>query len=178
MMDSQDEHEAGRISRMTASAQAPPYRASRAIAISRSKAEFRQIKNSARHLELSVISSYLSVLQDETYILYALTNLCSGPLGAVYGNCLPFRLDGLSPQQTMMNNCLLALAKVYTGLQTHQSRVSQDGLRLYGQGLLMLNDILDKAKGRITTEIIVSVISLSLGEVCTLWPAALCTELD
>ena len=68
----------------------------------------------------------------------------------------------------MMNNCLLALAKIYTGRHIHDSMVLREGFRLYGQGVRMLNRVLDKANGRITTEIIVSVISLSLGEVGTL----------
>ncbi len=48
----------------------------------------------------------------------------------------------------------------------HKTRLLKDGLRLYGQGLGMLQDALDRVDHPVTTETIVSVVSLSLGEVC------------
>ncbi len=75
----------------------------------------------------------------------------------------------------MMNHCLLALAKVFYGLKTHEIRVLQDGMRLYGGGLRMLKDVLDEANSSFTTELLVSVVSLCIGEVCTLMsPILLC----
>ena len=98
-------------------------------------------------------------------MLHTIKKLCKGPLGAIYCNFLPFTLVSVQPQQTMMSHCLLALAKVFCGLRMHESRVLQDGMHLYGQGMRMLKERLDKAECRVTTEMTVSVVSLCVSEV-------------
>ena len=77
-----------------------------------------------------------------------------------------------------MNHCLLALAKMYSGRRTRETRVSQEGLGLYGQALRMLNNALENNNHCITTELIVSVVSLGLAEVRTsLFPPAIHPQL-
>ena len=50
----------------------------------------------------------------------------------------------------------------------HETAWLEDGLCRYGRGLNMLHEVLDEADCTTTTEIIVSVKSLSLAEVCAL----------
>lgn len=132
-----------------------------------------QPKNAA-DTRISVLSAYtpvsssISPFRDEMYVLYTVKNLCKGPLSMMYCNILPYNPSGLQPHQSMMNQCLLATAKVFYGLQNRESEALHDGLRLYGQGLSMLSNILSKANCSVTTEMIVSVFSLCMGEVCTL----------
>ena len=127
-----------------------------------------QIPDASQCPDHTSISRFASAYRDEVFVLYTMENLCKGPLGLVYSKSLPFSLFNPRPEQTTMNHCLLALAKIYFGLRTREIAVLQDGLCLYSRGLQMLNDVLDEVDRNITTETIVSVFALSLGEVCTL----------
>ena len=110
-----------------------------------------------------------SPFRDDMYVLYTVENLGKeGALAVMYRSVFPCNTSGLHPQQLMMIQCLLALAKVFYGLKHGASRVLRDGIRLYGQGLSMLNDILGKNNCSVTTEIMFSVFSLCVIEVCAL----------
>ena len=109
-----------------------------------------------------------SPFRDEMCVSYTVENLCKGPLSMMYRNVFPCNTSGPHPHQSMMSLCLLAFAKVYYGLKHRESRVLRDGMRLYGRGLSMLSDVLGKDNFSVTTEIIVSVLSLCMVEVCTL----------
>ena len=113
------------------------------------------------------ISPSLSPSQDEMYVVYTVENLCKGPSAILYRNIFPYKPSDLHPHQSMMSQCLMALARVFYGLQNRESRVLRDGMRLYGRGLSMLSDVLGRDNCSVTTEIIVSVFSLCVAEVCT-----------
>ena len=98
--------------------------------------------------------------------MYIIKNFRKGPLANVYRNVFP--CDASS--QSMINQCLLALAKIYFGLQNHESKVLTDGMRLYGQGLSEVNNALSKDNCNVNSEIIISVLALSVAEVCMLCP--------
>ena len=108
-----------------------------------------------------------SLLRDEMYVAYTLKYMFKGPLAMIYSQVLPSNPSGLHPHRQMMNQCLLAMAKVFYALQNHEAEVMQDGIRLYGQGLSTLNEALGKAEGSVTTEMIASVLALAVGEVYT-----------
>ena len=108
------------------------------------------------------------IMPDEVYVSFTVKNLCRGPLALVYCDVLLCKSSGMHPHHLMMNACLLAMAKVFYGFQNRETKVMQDGLRLYGRGLSMLGDFLSKADCSVTTEMIISVFSLCVGEVCTL----------
>ena len=120
---------------------------------------------SSEHLPMSL---GMSPFRDEVCISYTIKHLCKGPLAMMYCNVLPCNLIGLHPQQSTMNHCLLAMAKVFYAVKNHESRLLQDGIRLYGRGLNMLSDALGKANCSVTTEMIVSVFTLCVGEVRTI----------
>ena len=128
-----------------------------------------QIPQSSTQLSDSVpMSPHISLNRDEMYVLYTIRHLVKGPSAMMYCNVLQCNSPTLHPHQSMMNQCLLALAKVFYGLHNHESRVIQQGMHLYGRGLGTLREVLGKAKCTVTTEMIVTVLALSVGEVCTL----------
>ena len=105
---------------------------------------------------------------DEVYVWYTVKNLCRGPLALVYGDIVPSNSAGLHPHRLMMNECLMAMAKVFYGFHKRETIVLQDGVRLYGRGMGMLRGFLSEVDCSVTTEMIISVFSLCIGEVCTL----------
>ncbi|MCJ1471619.1 hypothetical protein MMC13_000259 [Lambiella insularis] len=56
------------------------------------------------------------------------------------------------------------MAKVFYGIQHREKRILQDGMCLYGRGLSTLSNVLSKANCIVTTEMVVSVLSLCVGE--------------
>ena len=115
----------------------------------------------------------LPTSQDHLIVLYTVDNLCKGRNGRLaldFLNVIAHTSTTLHSQRLLMSHCLLALAKVFYGLKTREKTVLRDGARLYGQGLKKLRDFLDgfdSDHSSITMEIIVSVLALSMTEVCT-----------
>ena len=105
--------------------------------------------------------------RDEMYVLYTVKHLCKGPLAMIYSNVLLCNPSGQHPYQSMMNHCLLAMAKVFYGLQNRESRVLRDGMCLYGQGLRILREVLSKISHNITMEMVISSFALYIGKVYT-----------
>lgn len=103
-----------------------------------------------------------SPLQHESHVLYTTEHLAKGPLAMIYRDLYSCNA---TTGQSLISCCLLALAKIYFGFHNKDSEVSRDGMRLYSQGLGMLSDALDHDKCQVTTEIIASVLSLSVAEV-------------
>ena len=108
-----------------------------------------------------------SVPEDDTFMTHMIDNLRSGPLRVVYRNSIPIDLNAPGSQQTMMNYCLLSLAKIVFGSKSVQPRLLHSGLQTYGRALQILNAALREANNRITYEVLVSVFVLGLCEVCT-----------
>ena len=132
-----------------------------------STVRYWQVSHHDQHLGWIPSSPSSSPFRDEMYVLYAIDNLCEGPLFTIFSAFLPFDVISIQSQRRLTNHCLLALAKVYYGVQMREHRVLQDGMQLYGQGLRMLIDVLDTHDYSVTTEMIVAVVSLCMGEVCT-----------
>ena len=104
--------------------------------------------------------------QDEMCVFYTVQNLFKGPLSILYCNVLPVDPSDLSPHQSMMNHCLLAMAKVFYGVQNNDRKLVQGGVHLYGRGIRMLGQILSEVDCNVSTEMIASVYTLCIGEVC------------
>ena len=103
--------------------------------------------------------------RDEMYVMYTMEHLCEGPLTVTYRNVLSHK-SSHGNQSPVMKHCLLVLATIFYGIHNRQSTIVKHGMRLYGQALGMLSDVLGKDERRISTEVIVSVLSLSISEVC------------
>ena len=114
------------------------------------------------------LSPCISPSRDEAYVVYIVQYLCKGkgPFAVIYRNLLSCNSSDLNPHQSMMHQCLLALAGIYYGVHNHANKVLRDAMRLYGRALSMVNNALSKTNCNVTTEIIVSVFSLCMGEVC------------
>ncbi len=106
-----------------------------------------------------------SSMWDEVFVLNMINKTCQGPVGLVYRQFLPLDLSSSHCQHTMVSHCLLATAKIFYGLKTREARVLRSGIDLYGQGLRMISNALNKSPGFVSTETIVSVVSLCIGEV-------------
>ena len=85
-----------------------------------------------------------------------------------YRNVLLCDSSDKCTNHTIMCQCLLALARVYYGLRNNDARVTTKGMRVYGQGLTMLNKVLGSNGWSVTSETIVAVLALSIAEVCTI----------
>lgn len=113
-----------------------------------------------------------STFWDDVAVSYTIKNLCAQPLGLVYGHFLPLNSCSSYPPQMMVSRCLLAMAKIYYGLRTRETRSLRTGIHLYGQGLRMINGVLNNRHGTIATETIVSVVSLCISEVGIFSPSS------
>ena len=105
---------------------------------------------------------------DEICVLYTIENLSQSPLTMNYHDVLSCDSLGKRTNHTIMCQCLLALAQVYYGLRKNDSRVTRKAMRVYGQGLTMLNKVLGSNDWSVTSETIIAVLALSIAEVCTI----------
>lgn len=112
---------------------------------------------------------------DEICVLYTIENLAKSPLTMNYNNVLSCDSLGKCTNHTIMCQCLLALARIYYGLRNNDSRVTRKGMRVYGQGLTMLNEVLGSNDWKVTSETIVAVLALSIAEVCIILPRSGCS---
>ena len=106
---------------------------------------------------------------DEICVLYTVENLSKSPLTMNYYNVLSCDSLDKCTNHTIMCQGLLALAQIYYGLRHNDSRVMRKGMRVYGQGLTMLNKVLGSDDWSVTSETIVAVLALSIAEVGTIF---------
>ena len=107
---------------------------------------------------------------EEICVLYTIENLSKSPLTMNYNDVLSCDSLAECTNHTIMCQCRLALAQLYYGLRNNDSRVTREGMRVYGQGLTMLNKVLGSNGWSVTSETIIAVLALSIAEVCTILP--------
>lgn len=107
-----------------------------------------------------------SPLTDEMCIAYTIANLAKGPLTIICHDVFLCDRSGLRANESVMRQCLSTLAKVYYGFQRNDSRALSNGIRSYGRVLGKLSGVLSNDNCRVTSDIIVSALALSLIEVC------------
>ena len=91
-----------------------------------------------------------------------------GPLARSYRNAVSQQSTCAHRERSLMSHCAMALAKVFYGLKKDASMLLRDGISLYGTGLSMLNDTLDRKESRPNIETIISIVLLSMTEVIVL----------
>ena len=129
---------------------------------------FKRKPNSVQVSNRMTMSRSLLPSRHEVCVSFTIENLChrSGPLAAMYLNLLPCKSSVVMyNQESLMTDCLSALAKLYYSIQNRDGEVMADAMHLYGRGLSMLNDTLSRESCVITSEIIISVFCLSISEV-------------
>ena len=130
---------------------------------------FKRQLQSAQLFDRITMSRSLLPSRHEACVWYTMENLChrSGPLAKMYLNVLPCKVPVLiHNQEAVMHDCLSTLASLYYSTQKREKGMMIDAIRLYGRGLRRLNDTLSRESCVITTEIVVSVLCLSISEVC------------
>lgn len=106
-----------------------------------------------------------SPLTDEMCIAYTIENLAKGPLTIICHDVFLSDKSGLQANESVMRQCLSTLAQVYYGFQRNDSRALSNGIRSYGRVLCKLSGVLSNDDCRVTSDIIVSALALSLVEV-------------
>ena len=107
-----------------------------------------------------------SPLTDEMYIAYTIEKLAKGPMTIICHDVFFRDRSGLRTNESVMRQCLSTMAQVYYGFQRNDSRALSNGIRSYGRVLSKLSSLLSNDDCRVTSDIIVSALALSLVEVC------------
>ena len=126
-------------------------------------------------IETTKVPEYLPIClsptppSDESFVLYTINNLGKNDwMVMAYQNISQIHTSTLSPQSFLMGQCLLALAKIFYGVKRQEKGVMREGMNLYSGALNTLSSSFGIRESNVTIETVVSVLLLSMIEVCTI----------